>query len=261
MKFGVNILDNSYRIVASQDQIGRSLRDLMSGFLTQEAIHDGPTIEITAKRKVRGLGPEALEYDSDEDLLVSLEHDLYRHALLASDDLIIHSAVLQARERTILLIGSSGAGKTTLTLGLGNRGWTFLSDEVAPLAPGQGFVRPFPRCPGASKNTMEMLGLHPESTQHIHLRGTYCLLPRQFQLAEVKRHAIDDVVFLCRSNTTVMTSVSRTAGMTRLLQSLSHEPDRSVVFQTTGEIAGRARFFDLQNGELSASIEKLESLV
>ena len=261
MTFELDILDNNYQIIASLDGIGSPLRDLMSGFLTTENSGCNVLVKISEKRCVTGIGPETIGFETDEDLLVGVEHGLYRNALLASDTLVVHSAVLQFRKRIVLLVGSSGAGKTTLTLGLLNQGWKFLSDELAPLAPGNGFVRPFPRCPAASRKTMEMLSLRPESTKHVHLKDTYCILPNQLLLAEMKLHPIDHVVFLSRSETTNMTPVSGTEGMTRLLQAVGHEPDRSVAFQTAGTIAERARFYKLRNGELPKTIAELENIV
>ena len=261
MTFKLDILDNNYQIVAPHDGIGSPLRDLMSGFLATENSGCNVLVKISEERCVTGIGPETIEFETDEDLLVGIEHRLYRHALLASDTLFVHSAALQFREQTVLLVGSSGAGKTTLTLGLLNQGWKFLSDELAPLAPGNGFVRPFPRCPAASRKTMKMLSLRPESTGHVHLKNTYCILPGQLLQAEMKLHPIDNVVFLSRSETTKMTPVSGTEGMTRLLQAVGHEPDRSVAFQTAGAIAERARFHELRNGKLSKTIAELENIV
>ena len=86
MTFKLNILDNHYRIVASLDGIGGILRDLMSGFLTTEDSGNGVPVDVNAERCVTGLGPETIEFETDEDLLVGIEHRLYRHALLASDE-------------------------------------------------------------------------------------------------------------------------------------------------------------------------------
>ena len=114
MTFELDILDNNYQIIAPHDGIGSPLRDLMSGFLTTENSGCNVLVKISEERCVTGIGPETIEFETDEDLLVGIEHRLYRHALLASDTLFVHSAALQFREQTVLLVGSSGAGKTTV---------------------------------------------------------------------------------------------------------------------------------------------------
>lgn len=57
----------------------------------------------------------------------------------------LHAAAIACRGRLVLLAGESGAGKTTLTLGLLRAGWTYLSDDVAPIDLASGEVAPFPK--------------------------------------------------------------------------------------------------------------------
>jgi hypothetical protein len=57
----------------------------------------------------------------------------------------LHAAAVARDDRLLLLAGESGAGKTTLTLALLRDGWTYLSDDVAPIDVSTGEVAPFPK--------------------------------------------------------------------------------------------------------------------
>lgn len=62
-----------------------------------------------------------------------------------ADTLLIHGAALHRGAATLLLLGESGAGKTTLTLGLASRGWLPYGDDVIAVDPATLQVRPVPR--------------------------------------------------------------------------------------------------------------------
>ena len=49
--------------------------------------------------------------------------------------LILHAAVVEKNEQAIVMPARPGAGKSTLTAGLVNRGWRLLSDELALICP------------------------------------------------------------------------------------------------------------------------------
>lgn len=57
----------------------------------------------------------------------------------------LHAAAVARRGALVLLAGESGAGKTTLTLALLDAGWTYLSDDLAPVSVETAFVHPFPK--------------------------------------------------------------------------------------------------------------------
>jgi hypothetical protein len=61
---------------------------------------------------------------------------------------VLHAGGVAHAGRAWLLAGPSGAGKTTLTLALLERGFRLLSDDFAPLEPSTGRVHPFPKSLG-----------------------------------------------------------------------------------------------------------------
>jgi hypothetical protein len=81
-------------------------------------------------------------------------------AAFASGLSVLHSGAVARDGQAVLLVGSSGHGKTTLTLELMRRGWRFLSDDFAPIEP-TGTVRPFPRRVNVTDASLVLLGIQP----------------------------------------------------------------------------------------------------
>lgn len=79
------------------------------------------------------------------DLLFALEKDLTIELQRRRRDLLfLHAAVLEWRERAIVLAGASGHGKSTTAWALLHRGFRFLSDELGPVDLDAMSVHPFP---------------------------------------------------------------------------------------------------------------------
>jgi HprK-related kinase A len=57
----------------------------------------------------------------------------------------VHAAVLERGGLAVVLPGEPGAGKSTLSAALTNRGWRLLSDEMALFFPGTNRLTPIPR--------------------------------------------------------------------------------------------------------------------
>lgn len=91
-------------------------------------------------------GGPATESGSLGELLYDLEADLVVQVQLERPDLLfLHAAALEHEGRAILLIGRSGAGKSTTCWGLLHHGFRYLSDEIAPLTTGsRPSVRAYP---------------------------------------------------------------------------------------------------------------------
>lgn len=83
---------------------------------------------------------------SDDELLGLAEWFVMHWGVTScADTLLIHGAALHRAGATLLLLGESGAGKTTLTLGLLARGWLPYGDDVTLVNPATLDVRGFPR--------------------------------------------------------------------------------------------------------------------
>lgn len=73
-----------------------------------------------------------------------IRHLLVEEALARSKVTAIHAAALARGERGLILVGDSGAGKTTLTFELAARGFEYLTDDLVVLGDG-GRLSPFPK--------------------------------------------------------------------------------------------------------------------
>lgn len=67
------------------------------------------------------------------------------------DLLWIHAAAVERSGMALLLVGSSGQGKSTLSTRLCEKGWRLMSDDSAPIRMNSNEVLPFPQAPHRRK--------------------------------------------------------------------------------------------------------------
>jgi hypothetical protein len=83
---------------------------------------------------------------SDGEFLYLFESDLRMKMQRIRRDLyFIHAAALEIAGKAVLLIGQSKSGKSTTTCGLLQHGFSYLSDELAPIDPDTLEVYSYPR--------------------------------------------------------------------------------------------------------------------
>lgn len=149
---GLRICDVPLSITGLPPSLRERFGDLMRPFLaTHDPIEtphrlvarkrdDGAWEILTGERVMGGFG-------SRELLLEQLEWHAITAALQATSAYaVIHGATLVRGSSVVLLLAESGAGKTTLTLGLMGRGWQPLSDDITLVERETLAVSPFPRC-------------------------------------------------------------------------------------------------------------------
>ena len=119
----------------------------------------GDPVIIRAERNVDGWTvrlPSELpsEHKDAWQAADGMRYWLLEHALAGAEGIVdLHAAVVTRRGDALLLVGESGVGKSTLTLALVEGGWTFLSDDMAPIGSDDGLIRPFPKPIGIKDNT------------------------------------------------------------------------------------------------------------
>lgn len=100
-------------------------------------------------------------WDSESDLAIDrAAGELDRIASLASTGMItFHSGVVTRNGTSVLLLGESGSGKSTLTAALVQRGYEYLSDEVAVWDPADQRMIAYPKLLGLGGHALDLLGL------------------------------------------------------------------------------------------------------
>jgi hypothetical protein len=91
---------------------------------------DGAFLISRERRTVRCISAPGASFDACVDVLI--RRVLPRVATLFGAS-AIHAAALARSEGGVLLLGMSGAGKSTMTATLGNAGWHILSDDISVL--------------------------------------------------------------------------------------------------------------------------------
>ncbi len=71
--------------------------------------------------------------------------------------LVVHAAVVERRDRALVLPGPPGYGKSTLCAGLVSRGWRLLSDELTLIDPQSGDVVPLTRPVSLKNDSIEVI--------------------------------------------------------------------------------------------------------
>ncbi len=116
-----------------------------------EAIHmeikaDGRTLWGARRYAIIGDGEQVFSGLRPEEVLPYLEWGInYRVIATRNEFLQLHAATLAYGGQGVMLVGESGCGKSTLTAALVSRGWGYLSDEFALIAPDTCRLYPFPK--------------------------------------------------------------------------------------------------------------------
>jgi hypothetical protein len=94
---------------------------------------------------LRKSGELLYEGEAELDLPPAFEQDLYRTAVARAPGWPLHAGAVQFGGAALVLAGASGAGKSTMTLALLERGAGYVTDEIAVVGPAltvSGLARP-----------------------------------------------------------------------------------------------------------------------
>ena len=176
----------SFRVLAPSLAISSAV-DFMYEALRARR-HRAPDLEV-AIRPVEGdryrlevflAGQSAFSVGRLGDLL----HTLDNHITVAMEQAIpryyfVHAAALAHEGKVTLIVGESGAGKSTTAYALASSGFDYLSDELSPIDPQTGLVFPYPRAFCLKDDPPPPLNvprrhLRTEWTLHIQARDLPC---------------------------------------------------------------------------------------
>ena len=146
---------NTAHLSTQDRRVSDALAVVFGAFLDDAPTHNGSGSTHRPTLTVR-IGDRELSFPSLGDAVIELEEIVSQRLLDGCEHLLFHSGAVTDGDRTILILGYSGVGKTTMTLELVKRGFRFMTDEFTAIDVSGNFVHPFPRS-GVSKKTVREL--------------------------------------------------------------------------------------------------------
>ena len=146
----IEVFDKCVRISCDDAQAGAVIAALYSGLRIRNFV-SAPALEISVHRDRRmrswriDLPGRAVTCTDLDDLAYCIEKEMTIALQALRPDLyFVHAAALALHGRGMLFAGESGIGKSSICWGLCNEGFSYLSDELAPIDPRRGTVIPYP---------------------------------------------------------------------------------------------------------------------
>lgn len=196
---------------------------------------------------------------TDEALLLQLEWRITSAGLeRVAGCGVFHAGVLTRGAATALVQGQSGAGKTTLTLGLIARGWLPFADDAAVVDVETLGLRVFPRCFHVEQARRRPVGARPRLTRVAAMAGH----ARPLRWAPEGR-PITAIITVARDaeQPSSLTPLLRAEAAGALLQGAIRTPlTGSEVAGLAARIAASVRYCGhLNNGDLSQALDLIEA--
>jgi hypothetical protein len=239
------------------------LHNLLAPFETA-SLTPAVNVSITRRQEpplwlvaVDGASQHGFQFETD--LLSYLEWLAVSRAAQATTQFaIFHAGAVTKEAMTILLMGDSGAGKTTVTMGLIQRGWLPLSDDSALVAPDCLAVVPFPRCFHADDCTAATIE-RPALFEDVGALKGY-LRPLRWADAPARASCLVRLARDAAAPTSAQ-PISQAEGAGALLQAaISTALPRRAVARVAVGVAARASCWQVNNGLLDDTLDALERL-
>ncbi|HEV2237155.1 MAG TPA: hypothetical protein VGR57_10885 [Ktedonobacterales bacterium] len=243
------------------------LRDLLAPFATPAALRvpSEGAITITLRPDAAAgwvvVTPDggARQFGDPDHLLRHLEWLVASQAIAASATrAAFHAAALTRDDETLLLLAKSGAGKTTLTLGLMARGWAPLADDIALLDAETLAITAFPRCFHIAGATAALLPVPGMVAPHGKLAGYARPLAWPAGAHVPTRIITVQRCETCPSTREVATLAEGAGAL--LSQALDTRLAPSRVAEVAARVAAGTRgCYRLRNGRLEGALNLIES--
>ena len=180
----------------------------------------------------------------------------------------IHAGAVEREGKALLLPALAGSGKTLLTLGLVNKGFKFLSDDVALVDPDSAFLRPLPMSPvvkGYAFSFLSALDLsvgadiyrNPLNGESLYYFDLTDISPDPVGVPSPVRF----VFFPCHDSAvgSLLRPVSRAEAAARMIQnSLNFEPSANRFIDLATRLVGKAECFDLRFKHIGEGLNMIE---
>ena len=198
----------------------------------------------------------------DGEFLYMFEKDMTIETQKLRPDLyFVHAAVLELDGHTLALVAPSGCGKSTTAWGLLHHGFTYLSDELAPVHLTAMHVHPFPhalclKTVPPNEYPMPKETIFTTRTAHVPTQ----FLPCQTTMESITLEAIFFVRFVGEISEPVLKAMGKGEAAARLftnaLNPLAHSGEG---LDGAIEIASRTRCFELLSSNLMPTCELIKS--
>lgn len=141
------ILGTAFRCRGVPEEVRPDLKAVLQGFPRASG---PPDVDFAVEQNGDGgliLGDgQGARWDLEEPVSSNIEYRLINTAIeRARDRWVLHAGAVAAPRGTCLLVGESGAGKTSLTLWLWASGLTLVTDDLCPIAHETLSAETFPR--------------------------------------------------------------------------------------------------------------------
>jgi hypothetical protein len=174
----------------------------------------------------------------------------------------VHSSAIYAGDSAILLVGRSGAGKTTLSLALASRGFAVATDDVALVEPETLNIFPIPRCFHLDDQSVALLeadGLRfPQSWKRFSF-----MVPSDLSVQRIRAWPARLLVFLSgpRAEQPRIATIWQAEMVARLLSETGQGPlEDPEIVRGLGRLAGGVSCHSLIPGPLAETADALADL-
>ncbi len=263
-RLDLTIAGTPVRIDGLDDALLARLHDLLRPFATRSA-HAVPAehICIVPRAEAPGWsvalsGQEVMSTADADRLLTYLDWLAVAQALEATVQCaVFHCAALVRDGTAVLLLAKSGAGKTTLTLGLMQRGWEPLTDDIVLVDRATLSVSAFPRSFHLDDATKALLTDPSLIEWPAHLAGY--ARPSRWAEGAYRPHTIV-VVERCVTCPSSRSPILQAEAAGALVASAIRNPlPKSEVVRIAAElVAGARSFVRLRNGHLDGALNLVE---
>jgi hypothetical protein len=249
-------------------EASRAVRAVLRGFSCQDAVT--PVARYALLRDDAGFyiesqGQRAVERLTLDQALTAIEWTLVSDALDRRPDCFhLHGAALLAPSgmASVLILGESGAGKTTLALGLMTRGFLPFADDVIVVDPEMMSVRTFPRAFHVDEQTWQLLSAlgaphdleaDPDASGYfVPARWANSSAPVRTILFPALRPEAEPAM-------TPMSMAATAAALLPFSATLSRSP--SLALKTASSLTASAVGYELSVGNLDATISLVASAI
>jgi len=180
--------------------------------------------------------------------------------------LVVHAAVVERANRTLLLPARPGSGKSTLCAALAYSGWRLFSDEFALIDPVSRLLLPAPRPLALKNGSIELIAKrHPEvvyGPEAIDIDGSRFVHARapETSIARARERAAPGWIIFPRYKAHSPTTLERFPKTHALIELVGHSFNYNFLpngYTTLVEIVRNTECYTLEYSDLDDVLDKL----